>query len=53
MIRESGRTYGHKDINKKIVEHQNKMISEADHMTLNPDRQLKPTTLHNYAMNLP
>ena len=52
MIRESGRTYGHEDINKKIVEHQNKMISEAGHMPLNPERQLKPTTLHNYAAEL-
>ena len=52
MMSESGRAYGHEDINKKIVEHQNKMISEAGHMPLNPERQLKPTTLHNYAAEL-
>jgi len=52
MISESGRTFGREDINKKIVEHQNKMIFEAGHMALNPDRQLKPTTLHNYAAEL-
>jgi hypothetical protein len=52
MMSESGRTYGREDINKMIVEHQNKMISEAGHMPLNPDRQLKPTTLQNYAAEL-
>lgn len=52
MMSESGRTYGRENINKKTVENQNKIISEAGHIPLNPDRQLKPTTLHDYAAEL-
>ena len=52
MMGESGRAYGCKDINKKIVKHQNKMKFEAGHMPLNTDRQLKTTTLRNYAAEI-
>jgi hypothetical protein len=48
MIHECGKKYGHEDIYKKMVEHHNKKISEAGHILLNPDRELKPSTLPNY-----
>ena len=52
MMHECGKKYGHEDINKKKVEHHNKMISEARHIPLNPDRELKPSTLFNYVTKL-
>jgi hypothetical protein len=35
-----------------MVEHHNKKISEAGHIPLNPDRELKPSTLPNYVTKL-
>ena len=51
MMHECGKKYGHEDINKKMVEHPNEKISEAGHI-LNPDRELKPSTLPNYVTKL-
>ena len=53
MMHECGRTYGHEDINKKVVEDQNKKISEASTIPLCTDRELKPTSLHNYVTEWP
>jgi hypothetical protein len=52
MMHECGKKYGHVDINKKMVEHHNKKISEAGHIALNPDRELKPSTLPNFVTKL-
>ena len=52
IMHECGKKYGHEDINKKKVGHHNKKMSEAGHIPLNPDRELKPSTLCNHVTKL-
>ena len=45
MMHESGRKYEQEDITNKIVEHQNRKISDVVHFSLNSGRELRPSTL--------
>ena len=40
-----GRTYGQKEVNDLIMAKRNQMLDDAEHMPLNRDHQMKPTTL--------